>query len=264
MIPEFPSFNQPVQDFAPNAAQPLDAPIQRLAPVANMMGHSLNSENQQLDQSRTVLLANNAEIANQALRQLNNVIANTQASSNDKCNPEPVSLVTPREPAENVEDEVHLITMPSTSNLEAEVGFDPEGPLPNESLPKPAASSLVSPPASSHNDPGLTPLAPETKLTPSSSSSRHSSRHPKQVARYTPESGSTRRASSSSVADMMLEKTTPLINRLEAAKISEEVDANPKRAKLRLSSEIFTDEESLRLIKELQAQDYGLRRRGRV
>ncbi len=253
-----------VQDFAPNAAQPSDAPVQRLAPVANMMGHSPTSENQQLDQSRTAPLASNAELANQALHQLNNVIANTQAHDNDKFNLGPVPLATPRERAENVEDEVHLITMSSTSNLEAEVGFVQDGPLPDQSFPKPAASSLVSPPASSHNDPGHTPLAPETNLTPSSSSSRHSSRHPKQVARYTPESGSTRRASSSSVVDMMLEKSTSLINRIEAANMNGEVDASPKRAKPRLNSETFADEESLRLIKELQAQDYGLRRRGRA
>lgn len=63
---------------------------------------------------------------------------------------------------------------------------------------------------------------------------------------------------------MMVEKSASLINRGETANISGEIDTSQKRAKPRLSSETFTDEESLRLIKELQAQDYGLRRRGRA
>lgn len=256
---------------------PPNGPVQRPAPVANMMGHSSSSAstanmmnyspssvNQQSNQARTAALTSDAELANQALCQLNNTIISTHAQGDEKCNLKPLPLETSREPAENIEDEVQLVDIPPTSNLKVKAGFVREVPLPNESFPQPAASSLVSPPASAHNDAGHTPSASEPNRTPSSSSSRHSSRHPKQVQRYTPESGSARRASSSSVADMMAEKSTSLINRVESANISAEIDTSPKRAKPRLSSETFADEESMRLIKELQAQEYGLRRRGRA
>ncbi len=264
-------------DSAESMVQPPNRPVQRPAPVANMMGRSPSSaptanmmgcspisENQQSDRARTDALTSDADLANQALCQLNNAIINTQARGDEKCKLQPLPSETSRRPAENIEDEVQLVAMPPTSNLKAEAGFVREVPLPDESFPQPAASSLVSPPASSHNDAGHTPPASEPNRTPSSSSSRHSSRHPKQVQRYTPESGSARRASSSSVADMMVEKSASLINRGETANISGEIDTSQKRAKPRLSSETFTDEESLKLIKELQAQDYGLRRRGRA
>ena len=62
----------------------------------------------------------------------------------------------------------------------------------------------------------------------------------------------------------MAEKSASLINKNHTTLVNGDVDASPKRGKPRLSSETFADEESLRLIKELQAQDYGLRRRGRA
>ena len=261
-----PSPKAPAQRPAPVAD--MMGCIPNSAPAANMMGHSPPSENQQYEHQGPTPLSSEAELANQALHQLNNAIVNTPVQDDDKPDPDPPHLETPMEPLENIEDEVQLITMPSTSDLKAKASFIREVP-PNESFSQPAASSLVSPPASSHNDAGHTPPTLEPKFTPSSSSSRHSSRHPsrhpKQVQRYTPESGSTRRASSSSdVAGMMGEKSASVINRIETANVNGEDGLSAKRIKARLSSDTFADEESLRLIKELQAQDYGLRRRGRA
>ena len=233
------------------------------APTANMTGYGPALHHSQFDQPRTALLGSNAELADQALLQLNDAIINTQVYSDEKRGSEPLHLQNPRGLAENIEDEIQLVIMPPASNV-AEASFVRDVLLPDESFSQPAASSLVSPPASSHNDAGHTPPASESKFTPSSVSSRHSSRHSRQVQRYTPESKSTRRASSSSVAEMIAEKSASLRNKTEIANINGKIDASPKRVKPRLSSETFADEESLRLIKELQAQDYGLRRRGRA
>ena len=128
-----------------------------------------------------------------------------------------------------------------------------------ENFEQPAASSLVSPPASSHD--GIEKSPPpmsQVDITPSSSSSRHSSRHPKQVQRYTPESGPARRASSSSVGDATAEKNTPLIADPFAA------DASRKESRYGAALDILSDEKSLKLIKELQAQEHGLRKRRRA
>lgn len=116
-----------------------------------------------------------------------------------------------------------------------------------------AASSLVSPPASSHDDIGNSPvnLNNNGRVTPSPSSSRHSSHQPQQVQRSTPESGPMRRASGSPYE----QQTTTL---------SKAADPASAHKQGRRTSEQAADEDSLRLIKELQAQEYGLRRRGRA
>ena len=132
-----------------------------------------------------------------------------------------------------------------------------------ESYEQPA-SSLVSPPASSHEEVGHSPTAANATWTPSGSSSRQSSSQPKQTQqqqqqRYTPESGPMRRASSSSYGD------NNMINSAERAASPTALepplfDQRPSHPSL--SFEAVADEESLRLIKELHAQEYGLRRRG--
>lgn len=136
---------------------------------------------------------------------------------------------------------------------------DPEE---TENIEQPAASSLVSPPASSHDDVGKSPLPSQAELTPSTSSSRHSSRHPKQVRRYTPESGPARRTSSSA-GETSAEKgaledtgqpTIPTSPVFTTSRRQSRVDGVP---------DMVADEESLRLIKELQAEEHGLRRRRR-
>ena len=289
MIPISQGLTQPPHSFTQSMIQPSNGPIQRPAPVANMMGHGLSSaptanmighspnaapsattaqcspspEHGRFDLPPVAPLADDAELANRALHQLNKAIISPQLYADEQRPSEPLPLEIAKQTAETI-DMLELVVISPASALKAESGFVREMALPEERFSQPAASSLVSPPESTHNDAGQTSPTLEPKPTPSLSSSRHSSRHPKQVQRYTPESGSARRASSSSVTDTMGEKDTTLIDRVETAHVIGGFDASPKRTKPRLSSENFADEESLRLIKELQAQDYGLRRRGRA
>ncbi|KAI4127698.1 MAG: hypothetical protein LQ338_003073 [Usnochroma carphineum] len=138
----------------------------------------------------------------------------------------------------------------------------PTQPGSNATFEQPAAASLVSPPASSHDESeqGIAPTN-QAKPTSSASSSRHSSHHPTQQTpqnRFTPESGPARRASSGSV---VVGHTSPA----EADKLTSTSPTSVhKRIKMRTDSEAEADGESLRLIKALQAEEYGLRRRGRV
>ena len=105
-----------------------------------------------------------------------------------------------------------------------------------------SASSLVSPPASSDNDAGSSPAAEV-----SDEKTRHAFQPSQEhYQRYTPDSSSMGRASNSSEADVSREKE------------SSKANGGPRE------SETQADEDSLRLIKELQAQDLGLRRRGRT
>ena len=120
---------------------------------------------------------------------------------------------------------------------------------------EPPASSLVSPPASSHDDAGISPISAHAGWQSSTESSRQSSSQPKQLQRYTPESGSMRRASSSSCGEILQEQhASPIMADLSS-------DQKPKA---RTSPESMADEDSMRLIKELQAEEYGLRRRGKA
>ena len=189
-----------------------------------------------------------------------------------------------------------------------------------ESYEQPA-SSLVSPPASTSDDAGHSPPASNEIWTPSISSSRQSSRQPKQMhlqQRNTPESGLVRRASTSSYGENTVQKevdngTSPTVtepsssdqqptHQKPGAETTAETTAepsvfqfqyrrnssgqlaqvpnvppnlrssapptqHPKSTPLVRSPPVNErstqeDEESLKLIKELQAQDYGLRRRG--
>ena len=130
----------------------------------------------------------------------------------------------------------------------------------SDSFGQPAASSLVSPPASSHED------SEQPKRTYSGPSSRHSSRH-RQTQRFTPESGPTRRDSSSpvvvntpAVVDNW-SNTSPSVSSGPAPDAAVAAAAAQKQSKARLQSDTLADEESLKLIRALQAQDYGLRRR---
>lgn len=137
---------------------------------------------------------------------------------------------------------------------------DPEE---SENVEQPAASSLVSPPASSHDDVGKSPLLSPAELTPSTSSSRHSSRHPKQARRYTPESGSARRASSSSAGEASAGKGAFGDTGQPTVPASPVFSSSRRQSKVDGVSDIAADEESLKLIKELQAEEHGLRRRRR-
>ena len=120
---------------------------------------------------------------------------------------------------------------------------------------EPPASSLVSPPASSHDDAGISLINAHAGWESSTISSRHSSSQPKQMQRYTPESGSMRRASSSSYGENLQEQPGPSI----LAELSSD-----QKPKVKAISENMADEDSMKLIKELQAEEYGLRRRGKA
>ena len=137
---------------------------------------------------------------------------------------------------------------------------DPEE---SENIEQPAALSLVSPPASSHDDMGKSPPPSQAELTPSTSSSRHSSRHLKQVRRYTPESGSARRTSSSSAGEANTGKSAFGDTGQPTVPTSPAFSASRRHSKADGGPDVIADEESLKLIKELQAEEHGLRRRRR-
>ena len=153
------------------------------------------------------------------------------------------------------EDEVNLIATSPLSDVKCESPTDDLHVVPA------VASSLVSPPDSTHADAERTPPA-TVKLNgftpPTTSASSRQSSHPakQQGSRYTPESGPVRRPSSSSGDAFTRESMSPTV--------SAEPSAVSRRRKSRTSSAIDADVESLKLIREIQAQDLGLRRRGRV
>lgn len=120
---------------------------------------------------------------------------------------------------------------------------------------EPPASSLVSPPASSHEDASVSPINAHVGWESPAILSRRSSSPPKQMQRYTPESGSMRRASCSSYGENAQENA--------ASPVTADVCSDQK-PKAKLGLENMADTESMRLIKELQAEEYGLRRRGRA
>ena len=166
--------------------------------------------------------------------------------------PQPV-IDTPSSPLEELtEEEVHMIEALSVPPMK----IDPDFPIPTQH--QPPASSLVSPPASTHTDnESNTPTRSrrDSSTISSAPTSRLSSRQPKAAQRYTPESGPARRSSTSSMGGRIHERESESPSVVGSA-------VKKARRGSRLSSEIIADEESLRLIRELQAEDRGLRRRG--
>lgn len=133
----------------------------------------------------------------------------------------------------------------------------------HENFEQPAASSLVSPPASSHDGTEKSPPS-RFAITHSASSSRHSPRPLKQVQRCTPESGSVRRTSSSSAGDIIVSNSILTTDDLLVPEAEEESEVHLAHGdvKIDVGPGINTDDESLKLIKAIQAQEHGLRRRG--
>ena len=124
-----------------------------------------------------------------------------------------------------------------------------------ESLEQPA-SSLVSPPASSHDGGGDSPPGVRFQRALSRSCSEQSSTQLRQLQhQYTPESGPIRRPSNSSCDDIPPKQAGPS---------HEAVPDFGLKPRAEPRAEYVADEESLKLIKELQAQELGLRRRGKV
>ena len=163
----------------------------------------------------------------------------------------------------NSEDHIHLMSDSSPSSQKASLEMEAPFLEQHSSVEQPAAS-LVSPPASAHDDAEKSPVASQPSNLGSSTSSRHSSRHPKQVQRYTPESGPARRASSSSFGEVGVGKNTAAVVKVLNVRTDFETPRTPRDVKANFSPEVAADEESLKLIKELQAQEHGLRRRGRA
>ncbi|MCJ1437951.1 JmjC domain-containing histone demethylation protein 1 [Xylographa pallens] len=212
-----------------------------------------------------------AEVAQQALGQVISTLTGT-VSTVPPITPHGISpAFQPSSPPNlTMEDEVHLIATSPLSDLKFEADYEHPILSSDPSFQQPSASTLVSPPASTHNTDEETPhaVSKAQNITPSatSSSSRHSSRPANTTQHYTPESGSVRRASSSSVGiatGLLREGGSPIggTSRRSGSVLAGEAK---KGRKSRVGSEIEADEESMRLIRELQAQDMGLRRRGRV
>ena len=120
----------------------------------------------------------------------------------------------------------------------------------------PPSSSLISPPASSNDDVGSSPINTAMLYSPSPPPSKPlSNQAPKEGhQRHTPESASLRRASSSSFEQRRQDVAQYDLKELSGAAPSSE----PRKAPTNMA-----DRESLRLIKELQVQEYGLRKRGK-
>ena len=129
--------------------------------------------------------------------------------------------------------------------------------------PQPVDLSLVSPPNSAMDgqERSVSDNGTPKGFTPPStnnSSSRHSSQPAAKLGiRFTPDSGTPRQPSlcSGGAVSSSRDSTSPMTNLPP--------NTTPlKRSKSRSQSELDSDEASLKLIREMQAQDLGLRRRG--
>ena len=233
--------------------------IQRPAPVATMMGQSFPpnlpdhldlAEPTVIQESFTQTHQNGQSVVFNALPMF---IDDSLQNPSDVSIPSQPSHGTPSSPLDELtEEEVHLIETSSFPPLKV----DPDFPIPTQD--QASASSLVSPPASTHTDDGSnTPVHSrrDSSTISSALTSRHSSRQPKVTQHYTPESGLARRSSTSSVGKRIQERESGSPSVVGSA-------IKKARRGSRLNSEIVADDESLRLIRELQAEDRGLRRRG--
>ena len=249
------------------AANPLAGNgVRTLAPVANMIAQPPNSESLSDNASVTLEAAKQRKIAEQASLLLDPALLWDNASDFSTHHNKTLPLSLHRTSSELSNDAQY--GMPTQLAADSEDQRPPFSTEPaSNSKSEPArlelrdsfeqpASSLVSPPVSSHDDVGNSPIAAKPEWAPSRSASEQSSTQLKQMQqRYTPESGPLRRASSSSY-----DKATP-----ERTACPDIVEPSPiLKARAGLKSEYMADEESLRLIKELQAQELGLRRRGKA
>ena len=264
-----------------------------MAPTAVMMKPSLTSEAQHSSQHDMMVSAlDQIQAAAESISRVHSQtpelhsrdIATNLATLSTESNTA-ISIQLPQDvlgqAPEDLQNAVHSNSSPTIS-VKKDFPIDPALEHMSSSFSVPVAS-LASPPASSHADASRTPPSP------SAISSRHSSRHPKQMQRYTPESGP-RRDSSSSVDELSMTKdgrransaasepmeTSPMTTisttgederRGEVPNPTpheDEPKGEPTGRKSKGSMDGMADEESLRLIKKLQAQDYGLRRRGKA
>lgn len=143
--------------------------------------------------------------------------------------------------------------------MKMELRFDEPRLASDVQLSQQMPSSLASPPESTDTYAGLSPRTSKVNagMTPpaTASSSRHSSHPVHQTQQYSPESGGTRRASTISIGEAVLHVGgSPSLSTSLARRGSNRGRGSTAEA----------DEDSLRLIKELTAQEMGLRRRGRT
>ena len=268
-----------------------------VAPTAIMMKPSLTSEAQHSGQDAMMLSAlDQIQAAAESISHVNSqtpefhskdIATNPPALLNESGTAISIQLAQDvlEQPPRNLQNAVLSNSSPTIS-VKKDFPIDPALEHMSSSFSVPVAS-LVSPPASSHADASRTPPSPSA--ISSRHSSQHPSRHPKQMQRYTPESGP-RRDSSSSVDELSMNKggmransaaseameTSPMTTisitgedeRRGEVPISTLHEDQPKGEstgrKSKGSMDGMADEESLRLIKKLQAQDYGLRRRGKA
>lgn len=260
---------------SPPSASRYESEKQQPASVATTVGHDPNSDVQQsrhmsvpisVGETKPVLLTSPfRESAHPTQAEGLNTVDGEMSSPVQDSNPAVAnaSHQNIEQRRGGSEDHVHFISADSPSSQKPLLDTGAPFLEHHSSVEQPAAS-LVSPPASAHDDAEKSPVTSQPSNLPSSTSSRHSSRHPKQVQRYTPESGPARRASSSSVGDLGVGKSTAAVVAVLNVRTDVETPRAPKDVKANLSPEAVADEESLKLIKELQAQEHGLRRRGRA
>jgi hypothetical protein len=175
---------------------------------------------------------------------------------------EPFPERSASEQADAVEDEIQLVATSPAPNMKLETDLVPSTLRSNGAPHNQDFSALVSPPDSSHTDAETSPSSSKAQQTPSNSTSRRSSEQPKRPQRYTPESGIARRASSSTQGALASGKAhhrgSVYLQRLRGL---EQGEARQGSSQFREAS---ADGESLKLIRELAAQDLGLRKRGRA
>lgn len=229
-----------------------------MAPVANMVAHLPTPGCHTITTSATLDAAKQRDIAERASLLLDPALflENPEDSAH-----QPQATYTSTLPRLDDTQRSNSTTLQADSQNQLSPDFSYAG---SDAKPEPApfeskdgfeqpASSLVSPPASSHDELCNSPTAVNSEWAPSRSSSEQSSTQLKQMQhRYTPESGPVRGASSGSYDEAM------------PAQPACPESAGPlpgSKGKTDLKSEYVADQESLRLIKELQVQELGLRRR---
>ena len=236
---------------------------QRMAPVANMIAQTPNLEPQTQCDSPLLDASNQRNTVEHASLLLDPALFNTNGKEDgyEKEDSNYTGLASSSYKDEELwtsdvsksfgQADHHFLPTAHYTTPSSNVMLTPS--MSEESLQQPA-STLVSPPASSHDDAenGPTGVVPGWNFSRSSSEQSQSRMMEHQ---FTPESGPVRRASSSSNDELELEKA-------QTPDTIESLAGQQVRAGLKLVRE--ADKESLNLIKELQAQELGLRKRGKA
>lgn len=238
------------------------APVARMAPVANMVAQPAGSDFPLGANSSPLNAAMQRDVAERASLLLDpalflDITDKTARQSQALCPVTPTPSFSPAKDARasirtGLSERTEHQHPTNTSDIAPEPGIGP-GPLELKGNFEQPASSLVSPPASSHNDFSNSPNSQCDPSNPFLEQCSPQSEHMQN--RYTPESGPMRRASSGSCNEVAPEQAAHLET------IKPPLGSKPTMVP---QTVCMADEESLRLIKELQAQELGLRRRGKA